>query len=303
MKINAMRTQGPHFNKLGGMQTLCILLCLLFARPALAQLDLHGNFTQGGLVSGTTRPGNSVYLDNRRLQLTRAGKFVFGFGRDAQAEATLRIETPGGKRNSRTLTITKRTYQTQHVRGLQAQKVSPDPKHWSRIRKETRMVRKARAVDSANGNFVGPFIWPLYGIVTGVYGSQRILNGRSARPHYGIDVTCPTHTPVRAPAGGEVTLAENDLFFSGGTLIIDHGHGISSSFLHLEKLLVRHKDRVEQGEIIGEVGATGRATGPHLDWRVNWFEKRLDPSFLVEEMPTEDCAANRSRKEGKPPVQ
>ncbi len=277
-------------------QTIAVLLFLLFAQPALSQLELQGNFTQGGLITGSTEPGNSVYLDDRLLHLTRDGKFVFGFGRDARHEALLRIETPEGKVASKTLKVAKRRYQTQEIHGLQAQKVTPDPKHFPRIRKETRMVREARETDSNKRDFAEPFIWPLFGPITGVYGSQRVLNGKPRRPHYGIDVACPKHTLVRAPAGGEVTLAEDDLFFSGGTLVIDHGHGISSSFLHLERLRVKRKDQVQQGSVIGEVGATGRATGAHLDWRVNWFEKRLDPRFLVGEMPTKDCASNATRE-------
>ncbi len=277
-------------------QTFGVLLFLLFAQPALPQLGLQGNFTQGGLVIGSTEPGNSVYLDDRKLHLTRDGKFVFGFGRDAQPEALLRIETPEGKMDSKTLKVTKRSYQTQYIHDLQAQKVTPDPKYFPRIQKEGRMVRKARETDSSKRDFAEPFIWPLYGPITGVYGSQRVLNGKPRRPHYGIDVACPKHTLVRAPASGEVKLAQDDLFFSGGTLIIDHGHGISSSFLHLEKLRVKRGDQVQQGNIIGEVGATGRVTGTHLDWRVNWFEKRLDPGFLVGEMPTEDCASNAAWK-------
>jgi murein DD-endopeptidase MepM/ murein hydrolase activator NlpD len=130
-----------------------------------------------------------------------------------------------------------------------------------------------------------PFIWPVTGRISGVYGSQRILNGKPKRPHYGVDIAAPTGTPVKAPADGVVSLVHNDMFYSGGTLIVDHGHGLSTTYMHLHKILVKKGQRVKQGDVIAQVGATGRVTGPHLHWGMNWFDTRLDPSLLVPPMP------------------
>ena len=147
------------------------------------------------------------------------------------------------------------------------------------------MVKKARTIDDPRADFLSGFRWPIKGRISGVYGSQRILNGEPRRPHFGIDIAAPTGTKVGAPADGVVTMVHPDMFFSGGTMIVDHGHGLSSAFLHLSRILVEKGDRVVQGQTIAEVGSTGRSTGPHLDWRINLFDRRLDPSLLVGPMP------------------
>ena len=172
----------------------------------------------------------------------------------------------------------------QRIDGLPPKKVSPSKEDMKRIRKEYAMVRDARARDDAREDFLGGFVWPVKGRISGVYGSQRILNGQPRRPHFGVDVAAPVGTLVRAPAPGIVTLTHDDMFFSGGTLIIDHGHGLSSTFIHLNAILVKEGERVSQGDPIAEVGATGRVTGPHLDWRMNLQGARLDPQLLVEPM-------------------
>ena len=162
----------------------------------------------------------------------------------------------------------------------------------ARIHREIALVKKARAIDSPRRDFESEFIWPVTGPISGVYGSQRILNGQPRQPHYGIDIAVPTGTPVVAPAGGVVVLAEADLYFSGGTLMLDHGHGLMSAFLHLDSIDVTLGQEVEQGEVIAKVGATGRVTGAHLDWRVNWFEERVDAGLLVPPMPQPKAAAD-----------
>lgn len=248
-------------------------------------LEFKGVLQQGSLVIGQTEPGTQVFLDERRVRVSEEGKFLIGFGRDAEPESILKFVTPDGAYKTRKLKIAQRQYQIQRIKGLPSRKVTPRTENLARIRKEAALVRKARELDDSRTGFLGGFIWPVQGAISGVYGSQRILNGQPRRPHYGIDIVAPTGTPVRAPADGLVTLVHPGMFFSGGTLILDHGHGLSSAFLHLHRILVKEGKQVAQGEVIAEVGATGRVTGAHLDWRINLFQTRLDPQLLVAPMP------------------
>ncbi len=269
------------------MKLLALLLSLCLASPVLAAdpVSLSGNFCQGGMIIGQAPAGSEVSLDGRRLRLSPAGDFVFGFDRDHPASAKLDVSLPDGSRWSRELEVAAREYAIQRIDGLPPKQVTPDPESLARIRQEGAMAAAARRTDDPRLDFKQAFIWPSIGPISGVYGSQRILNGEPRRPHYGVDVAAPTGTPVRAPAAGIVTLAHPDMYFSGGTLILDHGHGISSSFLHLSRILVQQGQRVEQGDKIAEIGATGRVTGAHLDWRMNWFGERIDPQLLVGPMP------------------
>ena len=247
---------------------------------------LSGELVQGGLVYGKALPGSRVSQDGQAVRVSDQGDFLLGFTRDAPATSQLRIELPDGKVEQRSLQVAAREYRIQRIDGLPKSKVTPrSPEDLARIRRDAVAVRKARVRDDDRQDFLGGFVWPVTGPISGVYGSQRILNGEPRRPHFGVDVAAPVGTPVRAPAAGVVTLAEPDLFFSGGTLIIDHGHKLTSSFLHLHKLHVKVGDRVEQGDLIAEVGATGRVTGAHLDWRMNLRDRRIDPELLVPPMP------------------
>ena len=236
-------------------------------------------------MRGRTLPGAEVRLGERVLRVTEDGGFVFGFGRDAAAVAKLTLRLPDGRVLSRPMEVAEREYQVQRIDGLPKSKVTPPESVYQRIQEEVALVRRARAIDSARRDFEGSFVWPVVGPISGVYGSQRILNGEPRQPHYGIDIAVPTGTPVKAPAAGAVVLAEPDLYFSGGTLMIDHGHGLMSAFLHLETIDVTMGQEVAQGQVIATVGATGRVTGAHLDWRVNWFEERVDAQLLVPPMP------------------
>lgn len=243
---------------------------------------------QGAIIRGQVPAGSSVRHDGRELRVTPEGRFVLGVDRDAPEQLRVTVTLPDGETVRHTISVQRRDYEIQRIDGLPPNKVTPSEEWLARIRAEAQRVREARRHNHARADFVGEWIWPLIGPITGVYGSQRILNGEPRQPHYGIDIAAPTGTPVRAPAPGVVTLVEDDLFFSGGTLILDHGHGLSSAFLHLHRILVEEGERVEQGEVIAEVGATGRVTGAHLDWRMNWFDRRVDPTVLVPPMPAGD---------------
>ncbi len=240
-------------------------------------LTLSTGLQPGTLAYGTTEPGAKVWLNDAPVRVTPKGRFVLGFERDAELHQQIRVRLPGGEELDRTVELAPRDYDIQRVEGVPSRTVTPSQRSLDRIRAEAARVKEARTADTDEMAFLGPFIWPAKGRISGVYGSQRVYNGEPRSPHYGVDVAAPEGAPVLAPAEGKVTLAEPDLFYSGGTLIIDHGYGVSSTFLHMSKVEVSVGQQVRQGELIGKVGSTGRATGPHLDWRMNWYDVRVDP--------------------------
>ena len=266
--------------------TLLALLPVASA-PVAAEtgLRLDGPRVQGGLLRGRVPPGSTVEYEGDAVRLSHDGWFLVGFGRDAPPEAELVVVFPDGRSERQVLEVEQRQYDIQRIDGLPPSKVTPSEEDLVRIRKEVRIVKHARAIDDPRTDFLSGFQWPVKGIISGVYGSQRILNGEPRRPHFGIDIAAPRGTKVVAPTDGVVTLVHPDMYFSGGTMIVDHGHGLSSAFLHLSRILVEEGERVAQGQVIAEVGSTGRSTGPHLDWRINLFGRRLDPSLLVGPMP------------------
>lgn len=265
------------------------LLAVLLAWPVLAnEIRLEGVFTQGGILRGEVAPGTQLTLDGEPVPVSASGRFVIGFDRDAELAARLVAILPNGLQLGQDIRLQSRQYDIQRVEGVPEATVNPPASVLDRIGREAILVSEARAGESALEDFARPFQWPLKGPVTGVFGSQRVYNGVPKRPHYGVDVAAPVGTVVVAPAGGVVTLVHDDMFYSGGTLVIDHGHGLTSTFIHLNRVLVKTGQRVEQGDEIAEVGEKGRASGPHLDWRMNWRDRRLDPVTLVGPMPADD---------------
>lgn len=248
-------------------------------------LSFKGTAMQGALVTARTVPGASVTVDDRPARVSPEGWFLIGIGRDDAGPVTVRVTTPDGRIRTEKLAVQSRVYDVQRIDGLPETKVTPPPEVLDRIRREAAMAAEARTRDDPRTDFLAGFIWPLDGPITGVYGSQRILNGEPRRPHFGVDVAAPVGTPVKAPADAVITLVHPDMYYSGGTLIMDHGHGLSSTFIHLSRILVSEGQHVRQGDIVAEVGATGRATGPHLDWRINLFDTRLDPELVAPPRP------------------
>lgn len=257
----------------------------LMTIPVHAELEIDGEWQQGAVLFGRVSPGDQVVFQDRKVRTTEDGRFVIGLGRNAGYRAIVQVLQQSGKTEYHSFTVKQRKYRIQRVNGVPARTVTPPPEALARIRAESKLARAARHIDSSRHDFLTKFSWPLTGPITGVYGSQRYFNGEPRNPHYGVDIAAPTGTVVKAPAPGVVTLTHDNMFFSGGTLIVDHGHGLSSSFIHLSKILVKEGDTVQQGQPIAEVGATGRVTGPHLDWRMNWFNNRVDPVLLVGQMP------------------
>jgi len=244
---------------------------------------LTGTFIPGSLLIGKTQPSTTIMLNDTPVSVADNGVFVVGFGRDAALENTLTItdKSNPAKITTNPLVLKKRKYREQRVNGISRKITNPNPKNVARAQLDAKQVRAARAIVSDNQFFTQSFIWPAKGIITGVYGSVRYYNGKMGRPHYGVDMAGPTGTDVFAPADGIVRLFVPDMFYSGGTLIIDHGMEVSSTFLHLSKGLVKAGDKVKQGQLIAKTGTTGRSTGPHLDWRMNWKNQRVDPQLLV----------------------
>lgn len=261
------------------------LLGVMVAAPSYA-LELSGSFAQGGLVIGQAAPGSGVQLDGQAINVdAQSGVFVIGFARDSGGSAELVVVAPDGTRETRALEIAAREWDIERIDGLPARKVTPDPADVVRIKREGALIHTARARDGAETWFTDGFAWPVLGRVSGRYGNQRILNGKPRSPHLGVDIAAPTGTPVKSSAQGRVTLAEGDLFYTGGTVVIDHGHGVTTIYSHLHEVSVTNGEEVAQGALIGTVGATGRATGAHLDWRVNWFQTRLDAALIAGPMP------------------
>ena len=264
---------------------LAILLTTSFISVSFANsISLLGKFEQGSLIRGKVPAHSQVYLNDKELFISENGHFVFGFGRDAELTQMIKVTYPNGLTELKPIKVQVKKYKIDRVNGISKNIMKPNHKAVVRSKKDGKQVRVARSTNSKITAVFNDFIWPVTGRISGVYGSQRVYNGKPGRPHYGVDVARITGTPIVSPADGVITLSVPDMFYSGGTLIIDHGFGVSSSMLHLSKLYVKKGQRVKQGQNIAEIGATGRVTGPHLDWRLNWFQMRLDPTSIVPEM-------------------
>ena len=261
---------------------ILISLVFLFITTSSFALTFEGKFIQGSFILGKTEPGSEVFIDKRKVKVTPDGFFVFGLGRDRKYDVVITLNKDGNKQKI-VKKVQKRQYEIQRIDGLDEKKVTPPEEVYERIKTENKWIGEARAIESNLTFFTKKFIVPIENaIITGVYGSQRILNGKPKWPHYGLDFAADEGTKIKAMLDGTVTLVEPDLFYTGGTLIFDHGHGISTLYMHMEKILVKKDQKVKQGDIIGTVGATGRATGAHLDVRLNWFQIRLDPATVLD---------------------
>jgi murein DD-endopeptidase MepM/ murein hydrolase activator NlpD len=266
----------------GGACRSVVLLAFAVLPAAAQELRFDGAVEQGGLVIGHAAPGAVVRVGGRRVQVTPGGDFLVGFGRDAGSETVVRVVHADGRRETRTLTVRQRQYPEQHIDGLPAAEVTPGPAELARIRADAARIRAVRArPGSAEPHFLDGFAWPVRGRISGVFGSRRILNGAPRRPHYGLDIAAAAGTPIGAAAGGVVALVAGDMFYTGKTLIIDHGHGLASVYAHMSEIGVAEGEVVARGQAIGRIGASGRATGPHLHWGISLFRTHLDPALVV----------------------
>ncbi len=258
------------------------LIIFFFVTFKSYALQFNGKFIQGHFIVGKTDPNSKVIIDKKQIKVSKDGFFAFGIGKDRKYDVVIRI-IKNGETTKVVKKVQKRKYNIQRIDGLEEKKVTPPEEVYERIKKENILIAKAREINSDLDFFKNKFILPVdNAIITGVYGSQRILNGKPRWPHYGIDFAQELGTPIKAMADGVVTLAEKDLYFTGATLIFDHGHGISTLYMHLDQIFVELGDIVKQGDIIGTLGSSGRSTGPHLDVRLNWFGTRLDPATVLD---------------------
>ena len=258
-----------------------ILFIFIFLTSTAQAVEFKGKFIQGHYIIGKTDPGAQITIDKKKIKVTKDGFFAFGLGRDRKNDVLI-IKSLNGDDKKIIKKVFKREYKIQRIDGLDKKKVTPPEEVYERIKNENKLIGKARSINSNLVFFKEKFIQPLdNAIITGVYGSQRILNGKPRWPHYGLDFAGDLGTPIKAMADGIVTLAEKDLYYTGATLIFDHGHGISTLYMHMDKIFVEKDDIVKQGDIIGTVGSSGRSTGPHLDIRLNWFNVRLDPATVL----------------------
>jgi len=263
------------------MRILISLFFLLITTSSFA-VTFDGKFIQGSFILGKTEPGSEVFIDKKKVKVTSDGFFVFGLSRDRKYDVVITINKDGNKQKI-VKKVQKRKYNIQRIDDLDEKQVTPPEEVYERIKLENKLIAEARAIETDLDFFKDKFIIPVDdAIITGVYGSQRILNGKPKWPHYGLDFAADEGTKIGAMLDGRVTLAEPDLFYTGGTLIFDHGHGISTLYMHMKKILVKNGQKVKQGDIIGTVGSTGRATGAHLDVRLNWFQTRLDPATVLD---------------------
>lgn len=267
------------------MIRLLLLVAVLFVGAQASALELKGVFTQGTLITGKVAPGSSVLLDGVPLLVLPDGSFVFGLPRDAKSNALLSVRRKDGSVAQRKLKIRKRNYRIQRIDGLPKRKVTPKKRDYKRIAREQKLLNAVRHRVTQIVDFKNGFVWPARGRISGVYGSQRILNGKPRAPHLGVDIAAPSGAPIIAASDGVVSLTHEGMFFTGKTIQIDHGLGVGTIYIHLSKVLVKEGQRVRKGELIGRVGKTGRATGPHLHWGLTWKTMRLDPSLLVGPMP------------------
>ena len=258
-----------------------LFILFIFTSSQVNAIEFQGKFIQGHFILGKTNPDAKVLVGKKEVKVSKDGFFVFGIDRDRKFDLVF-TKIKNNKKIKIIKKVLKRKYNIQRIDGLAESKVTPPESVYKRIKKENNAIGEARAINSDLLFFKEKFIMPVEGIISGVYGSQRILNGKPRWPHYGIDIAAKLGTMIKSSGTGVVTMAEDDLYYTGGTIIMDHGHGISTIYSHLENVLVSVGDQINKGDVIGTVGSTGRSTGPHLDFRVNWFQTRLDPMSVLK---------------------
>ena len=258
-----------------------LFVLFFFTSSQVNAIEFQGKFIQGHFILGKTNPEAKILVGKKKVKVSKDGFFVFGIDRDRKFDLVF-TKIENNKKTKITKKVLKRKYNIQRIDGLAESKVTPPESVYKRIKKENNAIGEARAINSDLLFFKEKFIMPVEGIISGVYGSQRILNGKPRWPHYGIDIAAKLGTMIKSSGTGVVTMAEDDLYYTGGTIIMDHGHGISTIYSHLENVLVSVGDQINKGDVIGTVGSTGRSTGPHLDFRVNWFQTRLDPMSVLK---------------------
>jgi murein DD-endopeptidase MepM/ murein hydrolase activator NlpD len=259
-----------------------LIVSIFFYESFLYGVEFNGKFYQGNLIVGKAEPLSIIYIDQKKIKISREGYFVFGISKDRKNDVVIKVVNQN-KTEEIIKKVYKKKYQIQKIDGLPQKQVTPPKEVYERIKNDNKLIAEARSVDSDYTYFSNKFNLPIENsIITGVYGSQRILNGIPKSPHYGLDFAATEGTPIKAMLDGKVTLSEKNLYYTGGTIIFDHGHGVSTLYMHLKDVKVVKGQKVKKGEIIGTVGKTGRSTGAHLDIRLNWYDVKLDPASVLD---------------------
>ena len=263
------------------MKKILFTISIFLFSNTLYALELKGDFFQGNLIIGNAEPGSKIFIDKKKIKISDEGLFVFGLSKNRKNDVIIEI-LKNNLSEKIVKKVYKKKYKIQKINGLPSKQVTPPKEVYERIKNDNKLIGKARALETDLIFFNNKFKVPLENaIITGVYGSQRILNGISKSPHYGLDFAAKEGTKVKAMLDGTVTLSEKDLYYTGGTIIFDHGHGVSTLYMHMKDIFVVKDQKIKQGDIIGTVGKTGRSTGPHLDIRLNWFNVKLDPASVL----------------------
>jgi murein DD-endopeptidase MepM/ murein hydrolase activator NlpD len=275
------------------MRAFLVLAVTMFTTAVAAEeISIEGRFEQGGIAVGSVPVGSTVLFNDKPLSLTYVGRFVVGFDRDMAGSAKFDIRLPDGRTELRTVAIQPRQWQIEKVNNLPKRLVRPDKKTQAKIDEDNKLMAAARARTESVPFFETGFIMPAEGKISGIFGSQRVLNGEPRAPHAGLDIAGPLGTPVRAAADGIVSLAKKDMVLTGQSVVIEHGYGLDTVYIHMNAIKVKEGQRVKQGDVIGEIGKSGRANGPHLHFGVTWFDVRLDPQLVLSALPARTVASN-----------
>ena len=265
------------------MKNLIFFLIIISHSSLFSQtVELYGEAKPGSLLFGKAENLKNITMDSKEITFDPNGIFVIGFDRDDTNSHTLIVEMKGVT-SVRKIILPKRDYKIQRINKMQQKYVSPPKEVNERIKREREITRSAKEKigNISSALFSKGFIKPINGgRISSVFGSQRVLNGVPKSPHNGIDIAVPRGTPVEAMSEGKVLLSADNFYYAGNFIIIDHGLGLNSMYLHLSESFVKEGQMVKKGEVIGKVGTTGRSTGPHLHWSVQWFDKRIDPNTV-----------------------
>ena len=263
------------------MAKLFYLIIIFLNLNSLHAIELRGDFFQGNLIIGKTDPDVKIFIDKKKIKISDRGYFAYGLSKDRKNDVLIKVIKNGVSKDI-IKKVFKKKYKIQKINGLPSKQVTPPKEVYKRIKNDNKLIGEARTINSDLNFFSNKFNIPLEDtIITGVYGSQRILNGIPKSPHYGLDFAAKEGAKIKAMLDGVVTLSEKNLYYTGGTIIFDHGHGISTLYMHMKDVQVKKGQMVKQGEVIGTVGSTGRSTGAHLDIRLNWFDIKLDPASVL----------------------
>ena len=253
-------------------------ICVIAAN--VNAFELCGDVRQGEFVIGKAKNANKVIFNGDDLLMSKDGYFLLAFGRDEAN--TQKLSIYADEDFNYTFDINKTKWDVQNIKGVPPRKVTPSDTDLGAIETERKVVRAALKGIKENTSWLSGFMMPIEGRISGKFGGQRIMNNVPKNPHQGMDIAAPEGTPIKASADGEIVLAYPNLFYSGNVVIIDHGFGLQTIYAHMKDMSVKLGDKVKKGDVIGTVGKTGRATGPHLHWGASLRNVRFNPQSLVD---------------------